>query len=61
MSENSSEGGISLVGLLGVAFIVLKLCGIIEWKWVWVLSPFWISAAISIIALIIIAILRHHF
>lgn len=34
------------VGLLGVAFIVLKLCGVIKWSWVWVLSPFWIEIAI---------------
>lgn len=26
--------------LLGVAFIILKLMGIITWSWVWVLAPF---------------------
>jgi small Trp-rich protein len=30
----------NLISLLGVAFIVLKLCGIINWSWWWVLSPF---------------------
>ena len=27
--------------LLTVAFIVLKLTGVIDWDWVWVLAPFW--------------------
>lgn len=61
MSENKSTGGISLVGLLGVAFVVLKLCGIIDWKWVWVLSPFWISVVISVIIWIIMVIIWNCF
>ena len=50
----------SLPTLLAVAFIVLKLCGVIDWSWVWVLSPLWISVAlflvVAIIMLIVIAI-----
>jgi hypothetical protein len=34
-------GGI-LSGLTGVAFLVLKITGVIDWPWVWVLAPFWI-------------------
>lgn len=33
-------------GLLLVAFIVLKLTGVIAWSWWWVLSPFWIPLAL---------------
>lgn len=52
MSENKSTGGgIGFVGLLQIAFIVLRLCGVIKWSWLWVLSPIWISVAL--IALII--------
>lgn len=29
--------------ILGIIFIVLKLVGIINWSWLWVLSPIWIS------------------
>lgn len=43
-------------GLLGLIFIVLKLCGVISWSWLWVLSPIWISAIIAIIALAIFLI-----
>lgn len=34
---------IGLPGLLLVAFVVLKLTGVIAWSWLWVLSPLWIS------------------
>jgi hypothetical protein len=47
--SNSSSGGIGFTGLLTVAFIVLKLCKVINWSWWWVLSPLWIAAAIVII------------
>ena len=34
--------------MLGVAFVVLKLTGHINWPWVWVLAPFWIPLAIAL-------------
>ena len=40
-SGSSSSGGIGVIGLLGVAFVVLKLCGVIDWSWWWVTAPFW--------------------
>lgn len=38
--------------LLGIAFIILKLCHVIEWSWLWVLAPFWIGVAIWLILFI---------
>lgn len=29
------------LNLLGIAFIVLKLCGVINWSWWYVLLPFY--------------------
>ena len=40
-SSSSSSGGISILGLLGVAFVILKLMGYITWSWWWVTLPFW--------------------
>lgn len=40
-SSSSSSSGIGVLGLLGVAFVVLKLCGVIAWSWWWVTAPFW--------------------
>ena len=54
----SKSGGITFAGLLTVAFVVLKLCGIIDWSWWWVLSPAWISVGIAIIIGIIVAIIQ---
>ena len=40
--NNTTAGGIGFCGLLAVAFIVLKLTGVINWSWLWVLAPIWI-------------------
>ena len=47
MSESRNDG-IGVCGLLLVAFIVLKLCRVIDWSWWWVLAPFWIPLAIAL-------------
>lgn len=36
-----TSGGIRLGGLLFVAFLVLKLTGVIAWSWWWVTAPLW--------------------
>lgn len=56
-NNNASKNGIGFGGLLTIAFIVLKLCGVITWSWVWVLSPLWISAILVIILVIIFVVL----
>ena len=48
--------GPGVLSLLLVAFIVMKLCGVITWSWLWVLSPFWIPLVIVVVALIIIGL-----
>lgn len=53
-NNGNASGGIGFVGLLTIAFIVLKLCGRVTWTWVWVLSPIWIAAALVIIVTIIV-------
>ena len=53
-NNNSSAGsGFGILGLLGVVFIVLKLCHVIAWSWWWVLCPFWGGTAIVVLILII--------
>ena len=49
----AGSGGVGLAGLLTVAFVVLKLVGVINWSWLWVLSPLWISTGIALIFCII--------
>nr|DAW70660.1 MAG TPA: transmembrane protein [Caudoviricetes sp.] len=57
MSENNknvtTSGGIGFAGLLTIAFIVLKLTGVISWGWFWVLSPIWgIFAVVAILMIL---------
>ena len=57
MSEtSSSSGGIGVFGLLGVAFVVLKLTGYIDWSWWYVTLPFWGGAAV-VLGVLLIALL----
>ncbi len=52
-SNTSSSGGVGFVGLLTILFIGLKLTGVIDWDWLWVLSPIWISFLIAVIVIIL--------
>jgi len=45
--------GISTIGALQIAFIVLKLCGVIKWSWVWVLCPLWLSFLFLLVVLLL--------
>jgi uncharacterized protein (DUF983 family) len=55
-NNSSSSSGIGFVGLLTILFIGLKLTGYIAWSWLWVLSPLWISTALVLAILGIIAL-----
>ena len=55
-NKNTGNNGIGFTGLLSIAFIILKLCHVIDWPWKWVLSPIWISAIIAAVTFIIIVI-----
>ena len=56
-NTQKSTRGIGFAGLLTIAFIVLKLCGVISWSWVWVLAPLWIgwSLVLFIVAIVVVA------
>lgn len=61
MGKNvANSGGVSFVGLLTIAFVVLKLTKVIAWSWWWVLAPVWVPILLvflwSIVSVIIIVI-----
>lgn len=58
-SKSSSSGGIGFVGLLQLAFIVLKLVGVISWSWFWVLSPAIFSTALAIVTIVVLLWIGH--
>lgn len=44
-----SEGSVGFWSLLGLLFITLKLVGVIDWSWIWVLAPFWVPITVIIL------------
>ena len=55
-TKTVQSGGIGVAGLLGVAFILLKILAIqpvASWSWWWVTAPFWgpFVAAFAFVAL----------
>lgn len=57
--ENNSRnagGGVGIATVLAIVFIVLKLCNLITWSWVWVLSPLWISFGLILVILLIMGL-----
>ena len=55
--DNKSCAGIVFTDLLAITFIVLKLTGVIDWSWVWVLCPLWIGAGVIVVVIIISCII----
>ena len=62
-SDNNGKVGFGglIAGMLGVAFVVLKLCKVIDWSWWWVLLPFWLPLAIVLLLLAFLFVLRKFF
>ena len=59
-NSTKTPDGISFMGALQLIFIVLKLCNLIHWKWVYVLMPTIISFGLAVIAVIAIVIYVKH-
>lgn len=51
-TNNVTYKGVGFIGLLQLAFIVLKLCKVINWSWGAVLIPLWID--LGILALVLL-------
>lgn len=52
-NNGAATGGIGFLGLLGILFIALKLTGVIDWSWWFVLLPIYGPAALVITFLLI--------
>lgn len=56
-SDTASNGGLGLCSVVGVVFVILKLIHVIDWSWVWVLSPFWIGISLILLLYLIVFII----
>lgn len=62
MEKTKSKGNAwewnGCLAMLQTAFIVLRLCGVIDWGWKWVLSPLWMYVALLLLAGFIIGLVK---
>ena len=45
------DTGLGFMHWLQLILITLKLCGILEWSWFWVLSPIWATLLFGVVVL----------
>lgn len=50
----NNSTGIGFIGMLQIAFIVLKLMNVLTWSWLWILSPMWISFVLIVLMTILL-------
>ena len=56
-NDTNNESGITITTPVFVflIFLILKLTHVIDWKWIWVASPFWIPFAVAIAIIVLSA------
>ena len=54
--ENNNYNGVNYLHILTLIFVVLKLCGVINWKWIYIIMPSLISIGLTIFIIAIILI-----
>jgi hypothetical protein len=42
---------VSIDVLCQLLFIILKICSVLTWSWLWILSPVWITVVLIILIL----------
>ena len=52
---------LGFMDVLGITFIVLRLCGVIAWNWVLVLAPIWVPLTFAVVAMVCKAIDERHY
>lgn len=60
VNQQQTQAGTSVLGLLGIAFVVMKLIGIepvASWSWWWVTAPFWGGFALVLGILVLLFVM----
>ena len=47
--DNKGSSGMTFTSLLGLTFVILKLCKVIDWSWWLVLLPFYFPLLVFIV------------
>ena len=56
-NSSTSSGGIGVLGILQIIFIVLKCLNLIDWTWTQVFIPTFIGGALLAIAIVVLFII----
>lgn len=54
--NSAAGGGLNILGVVEIVFIILKLLGIINWSWWIVLIPLWIDLGITLLIILVIIV-----
>lgn len=54
--KSSTSSGLGFTSVLQLIFITLKLLKVINWSWLWVLAPTWISLVVALLAIGVILV-----
>jgi len=49
--------GVGFYGLLFIAFLVLKLCGVIDWSWWWITAPLWGPVVFLVVVFLFVVVI----
>ena len=52
----TAGGGLNILGVVEIVFIILKLLGIINWSWWIVLIPLWIDLGVTLLVILVIIV-----
>ena len=55
--KTTYSGGIGLLGVVQIVFIILKLVGVITWSWPVILIPLWIQLGAIIVMLAVMLVM----
>lgn len=56
-NNNHTNVGIGFSSVLTIVFIILKLCKVINWSWLWVLAPLWVSIVAQLVLVGVVALI----
>lgn len=48
--SNNVKCSFTVLDALGILFVTLKLCGVIDWSWWWILLPFYGPLVLCLVA-----------
>ena len=57
IENRAAKGGVGILTVMQIVFIILKLCNLIDWAWPIVLIPLWIQFGIIFILLVVLVLI----